>query len=76
MKDELWKRVKRALMCLLSRSFDAVCLWKAYLSMTNRFPQSLQSAAQSHMRRVSVKEKMHDKEIEQGAPWAIVCLTG
>lgn len=42
MKDEVWKIGKGVLMCFLSRSLDAACLGRARLSMTNRFPQSLQ----------------------------------
>lgn len=42
MKDEVWKIGKGVLMCFLSRSLNAACLGRAPLSMTNRFPQSLQ----------------------------------
>lgn len=42
MRDEVWKKGKRVLMCFLSRSLDVGCLWRACLSMANGFPQSLQ----------------------------------
>lgn len=41
MRDAAWKIGERVLMCLLSRSLDAVCLGKARLSMANGFPQFL-----------------------------------
>lgn len=69
MKDEVWKIEKGALMCFLSRSFDAACLWRARVSMTKRFPpKSLQSVVpQSYGTESHCQPRRLDRETERKA---------